>query len=67
MALGYFEWNYLGIEYIQGNVQIVDGNYSCIPITATLDYIQNDEGVLPRIAVIGVSGLAGIVLGYKGK
>lgn len=44
-----------------------ESNYSCILISATLDYIQNDEGVLPRIAVIGVSGLAGIVLGYKGK
>ncbi|KAK3611930.1 hypothetical protein CHS0354_014007 [Potamilus streckersoni] len=31
-----------------------------------IEYLQNDPGVLPRIGVIAVSGLGGIVLGYKG-
>ncbi|KAL3889648.1 hypothetical protein ACJMK2_001982 [Sinanodonta woodiana] len=31
-----------------------------------IEYLQNDPGVLPRIGVIAISGLGGIVLGYKG-
>ncbi|BFZ21581.1 hypothetical protein BsWGS_24620 [Bradybaena similaris] len=33
---------------------------------ATLDYIQNNPGELPRVAFIAVAGMGGIVLGYRG-
>ena len=32
---------------------------------ATLDFIQNDPGLLPRAGVITVAGLGGIVAGYR--
>lgn len=32
-----------------------------------LKYIQETEGLIPKVSVIAVSGLAGVVLGYKGK
>jgi hypothetical protein len=34
--------------------------------TDALKYLQEDSSVLPRIAVITVAGLGGIVAGYKG-
>jgi hypothetical protein len=33
---------------------------------ATLDYLQNSPGDLPRVAFIAASGLGGIVLGFRG-
>ncbi|CAG5135352.1 unnamed protein product [Candidula unifasciata] len=33
---------------------------------ATLDYIQNNPGELPRVVFIAVAGMGGIVLGYRG-
>ncbi|XP_053392248.1 MICOS complex subunit MIC27-like isoform X1 [Mercenaria mercenaria] len=59
-------WNWL--DSIQGTTEKVKDTYEIgkAHTQSTVDYIQNDEGVLPRLAVIGVSGLAGIVLGYKG-
>lgn len=32
-----------------------------------IDYIQNDPNVLPRLGVITVAGLGGVVAGYKRK
>ena len=32
-----------------------------------LTYIQEDASVLPRAAIITVSGLGGIVAGYRGQ
>jgi len=31
-----------------------------------LDYLQNDPGMLPRVSVITIAGLGGIVAGYRG-
>ncbi|KAK0049700.1 MICOS complex subunit Mic27, partial [Biomphalaria pfeifferi] len=33
---------------------------------ATLDYIQNNPGELPRVIFIAVAGMGGVVLGYRG-
>jgi len=38
-----------------------------ILLSDALQYIQEDSGVLPRAAVISVSGLGGIVAGYRGN
>lgn len=35
-------------------------------VTEALKYLQEDSSALPRIAVITVAGLGGIVAGYKG-
>ena len=32
-----------------------------------LRYLQEDSSVVPRVAVITVAGLGGIVAGYRGK
>ena len=36
-------------------------------ILATIEYIRNDPGILPRAGVITVAGLGGIIAGYKGN
>lgn len=33
---------------------------------STVDYIRTEDGVLPRMAIITLSGLGGVVLGYRG-
>jgi len=45
------------INYVTGYVLFTD----------FLTYVQEDSSVLPRAAIITVSGLGGIVAGYRGQ
>ncbi|KAK7456547.1 hypothetical protein BaRGS_00039345 [Batillaria attramentaria] len=36
-------------------------------VTGVIDYIQNDPGMLPRVVVITIAGLGGVVAGYRGR
>lgn len=59
-------WNYL--ESIQETTDKAKSTYA-VAKAHTLDfltYIQEDASVLPRAAIITVSGLGGIVAGYRG-
>ena len=35
--------------------------------SATLDFVQNNPGELPRVAFITVGSLGGFILGYRGE
>lgn len=59
-------WSYL--DSIQGTTDKAKSTYA-VAKAHTLDfltYIQEDSSVLPRAAIITVSGLGGIVAGYRG-
>ena len=34
--------------------------------TGVIDVLKNDPSVLPRLTIISVAGLGGIIAGYKG-
>jgi hypothetical protein len=59
-------WHYL--DSVQDTTNKVKDKYEVAKAhtTGALTYIQEDSGVLPRVAIITVSGLGGIVAGYKG-
>ncbi|CAC5414845.1 unnamed protein product [Mytilus coruscus] len=59
-------YNFSSIHLILFKNIIKIFNCSYQSMLKTIEYIQNDPGILPRAGVITVAGLGGIVLGHRG-
>lgn len=62
------QWTWGYLDSIKDNTDMVKDKYQVAKAHSTdaLKYIQDDSSVLPRLAVITVAGLGGVVAGYRG-
>ncbi|ESO09223.1 hypothetical protein HELRODRAFT_156416 [Helobdella robusta] len=61
-----FVWEYVGS--MEGMIATIKDKYNVAEshTKETLAYIHEDSAVLPRIAIITVAGLGGVIAGYRG-
>ena len=57
-------FNYFFLPFVLV-LQLSLDNFFFLIYPGLIDYIQNDPSILPRIGIITVAGLGGVVAGYK--